>query len=214
MNRLGLLSPSELSSSAKTLYDAWDARTAARPGLNKIQRKISRDRFVGPFGITLHTPTVGHDFLNLGQHIAELPQGNYSARSREITTLVVGSRQQAAYELYAHRIIAAEKGLGESEIEDVVAGRKPEAWEKDPEGEDSIVYDCYCELVHGQKELSEGNWDRGVKVLGREGMTVLIYTVGFYQFVCTVLRGFDAKIPDRDEGSKLDERGNQIGRSV
>ena len=203
MNRLGLLSPSELNPAARSLYDAWDARTASRPGVNKIQRKISGDRFVGPFGITLHTPTVGHDFLNLGQHIGELPQGNYSARSREITTLVVGSLQQAAYELYAHRIIAAEKGLSESEIEDVVAGRKPEAWEKDLEGEDSVVYDCCYELVHGQRELSEGNWIRAVKVLGREGMTVLIYTAGFYQFVCTVLRGFDAKVPEQEEGSKL-----------
>ncbi len=197
MNRLGLLTPSELSDNAKSLYDAWDARTASRPGLDKIQRKISGDRFVGPFGITLHTPTVGHDFLNLGQHIGELPQGNYSARSREITTLVVGSLQQAAYELYAHRIISAEKGLSEEEIEDVVEGRKPEGWTG--ESEDSVVYDCCYELVHGQRELSEGNWERGVKVLGREGVIVLIYTVGFYQFVCTVLRGFDAKVPERDQ---------------
>ena len=116
---------------------------------------------------------------------------------------MVGSLQQAAYELYAHRIIAAEKGLSAGEIEDVVAGRKPEAWEKDREGEDSVVYDCCWELVHGQRELSEGNWERGVKVLGREGMTVLIYTAGFYQFVCTVLRGFDAKVPEQEEGSKL-----------
>lgn len=162
MNRLGLLTPSELDPSARTLYDAWDARASTRPGLNKIQRKISGDRFVGPFGITLHTPPVGHDFLNLGQHIGELPQGNYSARSREITTLVVGSLQQAAYELYAHRIIAAEKGLSESEIEDVVVGRKLEAWEEDPEGEDSVVYDCCYELVYGQRELSEGIWVKGV----------------------------------------------------
>ena len=141
--------------------------------------------------------------------MGELPQGGYSARAREITTLVVGSRQQAAYELYAHRIIAAEKGLSESEIEDVVGGRKPEAWtqrEKGAEGEDSVVYDCCYELVHGQRELSEENWERGVKVLGKEGLTVLIYTVGFYQFVCTVLRGFDAKVPEKegtDQGGKL-----------
>lgn len=202
-NRLGLLTPSEcaaLSPESKSLYDAWDARTSKRPGFNKITRKLPGDRFVGPFGITLHTPAVGQDILNLGDHIAKLPQGNYSARSREITTLVVGSLQQAAYELYAHRIIAAETGISEQDIEDVVSGRKPEGWTG--ESEDSVVYDCCYELVRGSKELSQANWDRGVKVLGKDGLTVLIYTAGFYQFVCTVLRGFDAKVPE-SEGSKL-----------
>ena len=38
-------------------------------------------------------------------------------------------------------------------------------------------------------------WDKGLAILGRSGAMAVVQYVGFYKYVCTILNGFDAKVP-------------------
>ena len=62
-------------------------------------RVIVRDeqkRFIGPFGIQLHTPYVGEVWLQFTQAIAKIP--DLPKECRETVILVVGARTGAKYE--------------------------------------------------------------------------------------------------------------------
>ena len=130
--------------------------------------------------------------------------GALTPRGREIAILVVGAHHRAAYELYAHELIGAKAGLSADEIESIVRKvAKPVSFRD--EGEDGVVYDIARELVEGKGVLGKGLWERGVAVLGREGVTLLIQYVGFYAYVCTLLRGFDAEVPTKEVVEALEK---------
>lgn len=44
--------------------------------------------------------------------------------------------------------------------------------------------------------LSEGTWERAVQLLGKQSAIGLVHLVGFYQYVSSILNGFDARMPD------------------
>lgn len=56
----------------------------------------SRDQFIGPFGIQLHTPDVGQVFLNFTLAIHAIP--GLPDAARETAILTVAARTGAKYE--------------------------------------------------------------------------------------------------------------------
>jgi 4-carboxymuconolactone decarboxylase len=148
---------------------------------------------VGPFGAQLHTPRVGQHFLGMSKAISQVP--GLSPRNREIAIITTGARFNAAYELYAHKVLGRMKGISEEEIEEMLRGKRPETFDE----EGKAVYDAAHELVDGSGPLSQAAWDRLVKLLSKDGATALVQLVGFYSYVCMILRGFDCKIPDADK---------------
>ena len=47
---------------------------------------------------------------------------------------------------------------------------------------ESVAYDVAVELAGRMKPLSEGSWERAVKVLGRDGAVALVHFVGFHAY--------------------------------
>lgn len=146
-------------------------------------------RFVGPFAVQLHTPGVGQHFLGMAQALRQLP--GLSHINREIATLVVGSRFEAAYEVVAHKAIAKKVGLSEEEVNTLEKGQKPESLQEDGKA----VFDVAHELAYGSGPLSPVVWDNSVRLVGKEATIAVVQYVGFYSYVSVVLRGFDVQVP-------------------
>lgn len=150
-------------------------------------------RFIGPFGPLLHTPGVGHHFLGLSQTIAQIP--GLTPRNREIAILTTGTKFDAAFEVWAHKKLAALAGVLPEQIEEIVEGKRPESLDQ----EGKAVYDVAHELAHGTGPLSQGAWNKAVELISKDGATQLVQLVGFYSYVSVMLRGFDCRIPSTDE---------------
>jgi 4-carboxymuconolactone decarboxylase len=155
--------------------------------------KLKDNRFVGPFGAQLHTPGAGQHFLGMAKAIAQIPGLN--PRNREIAIITTGAKFNAAYELYAHKVLGEMKGISPQEYDEILKGKRPESFDE----EAKAVYDVAHKLVVGSGPLSRGAWDKAVELLTKDGATAVVQYVGFYSYVCMILRGFDCKIPNVED---------------
>lgn len=145
---------------------------------------------LGPFGLHMHTPAVGQHFHGLGAEVEKLP--GFSKHNREIAILTTAAKYQAAYAMNAHNIIAKAQGVTQYEIDTILKDQMPNTL--DEQGQ--VIYNATYELVHGRGPLSEKNWDKLVKMFSIDGAKCFVHLVGFYSYLCVVLNGFDAKIPE------------------
>lgn len=151
--------------------------------------KLSTGELLGPFGVLLHNPAFGERWFALGNGLRSLP--GMKPKWREIAILVVASRTKAAYEAYAHAILAEEAGVTKDQQSDIQNGQCPNSFADD----EKIVWEVAMGLGK-VGPLDQAIWEKGLKVIGKEGMMGVIFTVGYYHNVSTVLNGFDVKVAD------------------
>ncbi|KAJ9616605.1 hypothetical protein H2200_000324 [Cladophialophora chaetospira] len=187
-NRLGLTPPSELNAEQKPLHDLITQNTPERPK-GSPRRSLEDGTLVGPFGIWLHHPKVGEHMFRAGQAMAEIP--GLSQYAKEILIAVSGARSQAAFENYAHAILARRAGITETELQEIYAGRCPETLTN--EGKASFEL---ATALGKPGPVDQAVWDKAVKVLGKEGASAVVHYTGFYKYIGTILNGFDAKVPE------------------
>jgi 4-carboxymuconolactone decarboxylase len=109
---------------------------------------------------------------------------------REVAILVTGAKFRAAYEIYAHVLVAELRGLPDEKIATIVAGQRP----SDLTREEAIAYDVASALVSGGV-LPELTYKQAVATFGEEGTAEFINLVGLYCMVSVTLNGFDVPIP-------------------
>lgn len=80
---------------------------------------------------------------------------------REVAILVTGAHFRAAYELYAHVIIAEQRGLSDEKLATIVAGQRP----VDLTRQEAVAYDFASALVNGGV-LPELTYRRAVSEFG------------------------------------------------
>ena len=147
---------------------------------------------MGPFAVQLHMPRVGEHFLGMAKALVQIP--GLSAIHREIATIVIGVRHDAQYELMAHQALGKKVGLSDAEIKTLLDARKPGTFDESQ----STVFDVAHELAYGSGPLSQSAWDNAVRLLGKQATAAVVQYVGFYSYVCTLLRGFDVNVPGTD----------------
>jgi len=64
---------------------------------------------------------------------------------REIAILVTGAKFHAAYELYAHVLVAELRGLPDDKIATIIAGQRPSDFTR----EEAVAYDTAAALLSG-----------------------------------------------------------------
>ena len=148
---------------------------------------------VGPFPAMLRFPAFGRAVWNLTKVMIDntkLPKP-----AHEVAILVTGAAFNARYELYAHERVAAGVGLSAEKIATITAGERP----ADLTEEERCAYDVAATLAGG-RQLPDSTYHRSVEVFGEEQTGELIYLVGAYLLVSTLLNAFDVSVPGREEG--------------
>ena len=193
-NRLGLIPASSLTEEQRSLHDDLTQSIKSRWDSSPRSPQLFLDdgTLIGPYGILLHHPEAARQFSAMVKALQTIP--GLSLYGREVAIAVAGSRSQAAYEQYAHHIIATQRaGITEAELHEIQAGRCPSTLTS----EGKAVFELATALGKSGV-LDQAVYDKAVDVLGRDGAAAAIHYTGFYSYVGVLLNGFDAKVPEPD----------------
>jgi 4-carboxymuconolactone decarboxylase len=190
--RLPLVSPSKLSPEQRPLYD--DMRKGIETNFKGFTAISETGALVGPWNPWLRFPKFGRPVWELVKALSTSPA--LPRPVREVAILVTGAKFHAAYEIYAHVLVAELRGLPDDKIATIVAGQRP----SDLTREEAVAYDVASALVSGGV-LPELTYRQAVTEFGEEGTAEFINLVGLYCMVSVTLNGFDVPVPETD-GSK------------
>jgi len=185
--RLPLIPPSDLTAEQKPLYETMSADIKRYFG--GFKAIAENGALMGPWNPWLHEPTFGKPIWELTLALSRSP--SLPRPVREVAILVTGAKFHSAYELYAHVLVAEQKGLPDEKLSTIVAGQRPVDLTK----EEAVAYDVASALVQ-QGVLPELTYRQAVAAFGEHGAAELIYLVGLYCLVSVTLNGFDVPIPD------------------
>jgi hypothetical protein len=187
--RLPLIPPAQLTPEQQALYD--DMKRGMASNFSAFKNTADDGALIGPWNAWLHEPQIGGAIWELTK--AMTAQASLADPVRQVAILVVGAHFHAAYELYAHVAVAEQEGMSETRLSTLVAGGRP----ADLNDEEGAAYDVAFALCGGGV-LPEPTYARAIKLFGQHGTNELIYLVGLYCLVSTVLNGFNVPVPERE----------------
>jgi len=185
--RLLLTAPSSLTSEQKPLYD--DMKAGIETNFKGFKAQAPDGTLIGPWNPWLRYPKMGGPVWDLVKAMSTSP--TLPRPVREVAILVTGARFNAAYELYAHVLVAELRGLDDDKISTIVADQRPANLTPD----EAVAYDVTASLLNGGV-LPQLVYDKAVKHFGEYGAAELIYLIGLYCMVSVTLNGFDVPIPE------------------
>jgi 4-carboxymuconolactone decarboxylase len=186
--RLPPIAPADLDAQQKSLFDAMTEGVSAKYSDFVTTREDGA--LLGPWNAWLHDPMLGEAFWTVTQ--AMTTQRRIPDRARQIAILVTGARFGAAYELYAHGVVAQAKlGMSLQRIATLAAGERPNDLDED----EAAAHDVAEALLRGGI-LPTAVYDTALERFGQPGVNELIYLVGHYCFVSMTLNGFDIPVPN------------------
>ena len=190
--RLPFVSSSELNPEQRPLYE--DMRKGIEASFKGFTAINGAGQLIGPWNPWIRFPKFGGPVWELLKSLSLAP--TLPRPVREIAILVTGAHFHAAYEIYAHVLVAELGGIAEAKIATIVAGQRP----SDLTREEAMAYDLASALVSGGV-LPASSYQQAVRLFGEEGTAEFIYLVGFYCLVSVILNGFDVPVPEADRFS-------------
>jgi alkylhydroperoxidase family enzyme len=186
--RLPLIAPENLTEEQRPL--AEDMRDGIKRSFKGFAAMREDGTLLGPWNPWIHEPRFGKPVWELVKALATNP--SLPGPVREVAILVTGAHFRSAYELYAHVIVAENKGLPDEKLASIVAGQRP----ADLTRQEAVAYDVASALVGGGV-LPELTWRQAVAEFGEHGAAELSYLVGLYCMVSVTLNTFDVPVPDQ-----------------
>ncbi len=187
--RLPLIKPADLNPEQRPLYE--DMRAGIEKNFQGFATIAENGALMGPWNPWLHQPKFGKPIWELIKALSFSP--SLPKQIREVAILVTGAKFRAAYEIYAHVMIAEARGLSDDKIATIAAGQRPSDLTRD----ETIAYDVASALVsHGA--LPALTYRQNVDTFGEHAAAELIYLVGLYCLVSVTLNGFDVPVPEPD----------------
>jgi len=181
MSRLSPLDETSMSDAQRTLLEALNSGPRARQG------KIAP---VGPFGVWLHSPTIGHAVQSFGAAVrfeTTLPE-----RIKEIAICTAGAHYRAKFEFAAHGPMAIHAGVPAEAIEAIRVGDDPGL----TDAADVASYRVARALLT-QHRLDESTYVDAVQRFGESGLVELVTVIGYYCLVCLTLNAFEVEVTPR-----------------
>ncbi len=192
--RLSLLSHSSLNSEQQTLYR--DMRKGIETNFKGFTAIDDQGRLIGPWNPWLRFPKFGGPVWEPVKALSEKP--TLPRPVREVAILVAGAKFRAAYEIYAHVLVAEGRGVSDDKISTIIVGQRP----SDLTSEEAVAYDMASALVSGGI-LPSLTYQRAIGLFGEEGAAELIQLVGLYCLVTVILNGFEVPVPEAGLSTKL-----------
>ena len=185
--RLSVLDPKELSDEQKPLYAHM--RAGITDHFKGFVNMRADGALLGPWNPWLREPKFGKPVWELVKAVASNPL--LPPAVREVAILVTGSHFRSGYELYAHVLVAEQRGLSDEKLATIVAGQRP----VDLTRQEAVAYDMASALVNGGV-LPELTYRAAVQEFGVHGAAELSYLVGVYCMVSVTLNTFDVPVPE------------------
>lgn len=192
-DRVPAVPPSKLSGAQKEAHEhvGQALKKSFGPTPNDLFKiEDSSGAFIGPVATLVQYPALAKPYMDVASATASLAE--ISPEVRETVILAVGGVYKAAYELYAHENVAAKKtSLTSEQIQDLKAGKKPDGLDE----KSAVAWDIANALTAKKGPLDQEIWDRGVAVLGQDGVMAAVNYAGLYAYTCILLNAVNAGVP-------------------
>ncbi len=152
----------------------------------------SRKKLGGPFSVLLRKPPLA-DAVNKTLR-AMREEGKLDKRLYELLVLTVVRHWSAAYAWSVHVAPALAAGVGQDDIDAILARRKPTFAKAD----EKMIYEAATSLLE-DKKLSDAAYQGLVKQFGLDLTIDIISLVGFYCMIATVINGFEVPTPNGEQ---------------
>lgn len=138
----------------------------------------------GPFPPMLAFPQFGIPALSFVRSLDN--HATLSKKVREVAILTVGASFGSRFELYAHEIMAKHFGFSAEAVASLASGIRP----NELNHEEAIAYEIASVLAKG-RIIPDASYNLAKEILGQDAVAELIFLVGAYTLLATVLNGFD-----------------------
>ncbi len=189
--RLPLLEPEALNPDQKQLY--CKIAETMLPWAKKagFKAETADGRLLGPFNAMVYSPELGAAQMHYQQ--TEQAATCLEARTREVVILTVGAVFESAYELYAHRAVAAKAGLSAEDIEALATGMELGA--DTTLSSDELVAHRFVRAVAKDHRVNPEVYAAAQKAFGHKGLVDLLHLAGIYMTVSSILNAFQVPVP-------------------
>ena len=145
---------------------------------------------VGPFGVWVRAPRVGHAVQALGA--AARFHTSLDEASKEVAICTVGAHYRAKFEFAVHKALAIRAGVDEAALDAIHQGERPRFDDDDHE----ICYQLAAQLLSSHR-ITDETYERAVDRFGEEVVIELVCIVGYYCLVSLTLNAFNIPVTER-----------------
>jgi len=185
--RLPYLDPETLNEEQKKFYDANIEAMQPMPYLWLTEK----NELNGPSNPMLYEPEIGNMLFPLNRAIIRTSIERNGGKAHEVAILLTVSGAKAHYGMYAHTQLAKKFGLTDDQIAAVINWQKP----ADLDEKESAAFDLAYAL-NQVGAVPGAVYDRSVKVLGQEGLNGIVYAVGMFKLIGTILNAYNEPVPE------------------
>ena len=188
VGRIALLTPNDLSSDQKKLYNQLQDTMVPWAKKSGFQAETFDNKLIGPFNAMLRSPLIAK--ARMGVTAAEGEHTSLSEKVRQVVILTVGAVWQAAYELYAHTAVGKKAGFDDATIQTLVAGQKPATLS----AEESVAYD-FTHRLAATHQIEAALYEQAIVTFGEKGVVDMIFLAGQYMTISGLLNTFAVPAP-------------------
>ncbi len=188
VDHLPLLEPQGLTKEQREVYERLGDTMLPWAQKSGFQAVREDGKLLGPFNAMLYNPEMGAaqlDYLGTERDATCL-----DASVREVIILTVGAACEAAYELYAHRAVAAATGLAADDIEALATGAEPQGLTPEQRAAHR-----YVRAVVVQHRVPPDVFAEAERAFGHRGMVDMMHLAGLYLAVSAQLNAFNVPVP-------------------
>ncbi|MCI8992540.1 MAG: carboxymuconolactone decarboxylase family protein [Eubacterium sp.] len=186
--RLPYIKPEDMNEKQKKFYDIHINAFQTMPYVWLTDNK----ELNGPSNVLCHEIDLGMEFLPLNRDIIKTNVERNGWAAHEIAILVTVTAAKGQYGMYAHSMLAKQNGkLTDEQIASIMAGVKP----ADLGEKESAAFDLAVAL-NGVGAIPGSVYDHSVKVLGQAGVNSMVFAVGMFKMVGTILNAYNEPVPE------------------
>ncbi len=167
------------------------ALAALRPAQPRhpLPQTKGRPKALNALGTLARHPALTAAFNTFNGYI--LFASTLTPRQRELLVLRVATRRGSAYEWEQHRVLAADVGLEEADVERIAAGPDAPGWSS----HESAMLRAVDELI-GAGEIADATWQVLATEFDDQQMMDLVFTVGAYEILALAFRSFGVELDE------------------
>ncbi|MCL5734972.1 MAG: hypothetical protein M1274_05195 [Actinobacteria bacterium] len=187
--RLPYLKPEELDEEQKKFYDFNVEAMQPMPYVWLLED----GELNGPSNSLLHNAQIGNMLFPLNRAIIRESIEAVGGDIHELAVLATVASAKAPYAIYAHTKLAQKFGLADEKIAAVTAGHPASSFTE----KESVAYDLTISLLQ-PGPIPGLVYRRAIAAFGERGLEKLVYAIGMFKLIGTILNAYNEPVPAED----------------
>ena len=185
--RLPYIKPEDMTPEQKEFYDIHLKAFETMPYVWLTDEK----ELNGPSNVMVHEVETGFKFIPLNRAIIAQSIERNGGKAHEVAILLTVSGAKAHYGMYAHTQLAKKFGLTDEQIAAIMNGEKP----ADLDAKEAAAFDL-AKALNQVGAIPGAVYDHCVKALGQDGFNAIVFAVGMFKMVGTILNAYNEPVPE------------------